>query len=601
MLALVNKKSIIIVGLILFMVLLAGPVSAKRASGKANKSSQNRSTARQNKSNIGASRVKSAFKGKRNNNKVSLRSGRGKRQSRSATVPKQSSPGRIQQRSFRQSRKISARPKIRNKVISRPITRSPKRPTGPASLSRKFPAVIRKTVTSSKAPKKVVDNARRVSKSKMIVIGKSKKSVQPKPREQSIKRLPRKPSERKRRVSVILPGPEKKDRIVPSVSNNSRKSSIFTRPAFRKRRTAKPTFEKNQDTPREGKKHDRFRPTDGRRGTYRNDNRSHRFGGRRRSRVFFHERDRVVRHNRHHEHIYRDWRNRIHHRIIWPRYRFHVYYNWGRQFTFRYCYPYYHRKYIFVSLNGYWPLGYDYMRYYWYGYHPYDWYGYYPVPREVQGDTYNYYTYNYYGDSDEALVSTQRTDGIQPVDHETFADIREKLAGQASEEPAPETEADRLFDEAVKDFEKGNYEEATEKFAQATALAPDDIVLPFAYAQALFANEKYSKAAEILRTALEKLSPEEEGVFFPRGLYPDDEEILLDQIDKLSEKAALYSYDSDLQLLLGYQLLGIGELDAAAEPLHNANRKWLNRTSVEILLGLLEKIKAQEAEGQSQQ
>jgi len=250
-------------------------------------------------------------------------------------------------------------------------------------------------------------------------------------------------------------------------------------------------------------------------------------------------------------------------------------------------------------LNGYWPLGYNYMRYYWYGYYPYNWYGYYPVPREVQGDTYNYYTYNYYGDSDEALATTQGADGIQPVDHDTFADIREKLAQQASEGPAPETEADRLFDEAVKDFENGDYEEAIEKFAQATTLAPDDIVLPFAYAQALFANEQYSEAVEVLRTALEKLSLEEESVFFPRGLYPD-EEILLDQIDKLAEKAELNSYDSDLQFLLGYQLLGIGELDAAVEPLQNANRKLLNRSSVEILLGLLEKIKAQETKDQSQ-
>ena len=599
MLALVNKKSII-VGLILFMVLLAGPVSAKRALGKANKSSQNRSPKRQNKSSVGASKVTSAFKGQRSNNRVSLGSTRGQRQSRSATVRKQSSPGRIQQRSFRQSHTISARPKTSSKVISRPITSSPKRPTALPSISRRFPAIRRKTATIPKAPKKVADNTRRISKSKMIVIGRPGKSVQPKPKEQSTKRPTRTPPERNRQVSAIPPKAEKKDRIVPSASNNPRKSSIFTWPTFRKRRATEATSEKSQHTPREGKKHDGFRPTDGQRRTYRYDNRRDLFGSRRRSRVFFHERDNVARHRRHYEHIYRDWRNRIHHRIIWPKYRFHLYYNWGRRFTFRYCYPYYHRKYIFVSLNGYWPLGYDYMRYYWYGCHPYDWYGYYPVPREVQGDTYNYYTYNYYGDSDEAIVSTQSTDGIQPVDHETFADVREKLAQQAAEEPAPETEADRLFDEAVKDFEKGDYEKASEKFAQAAALSPADIVLPFAYAQALFANEKYSETAEILRTALEKLSPEEEGVFYPRGLYPD-EEILLDQIDKLSEKADLYSYDSDLQLLLGYQLLGIGELDAAAEPLHNANREWLNRTSVEILLGLLEKIKAQEAEDQSRQ
>ena len=40
-----------------------------------------------------------------------------------------------------------------------------------------------------------------------------------------------------------------------------------------------------------------------------------------------------------------------------------------------YYYPSYHRKYLFVSLGGYWPYSYRYQRYYWYGCHPYYWYG----------------------------------------------------------------------------------------------------------------------------------------------------------------------------------------------------------------------------------
>jgi len=79
-----------------------------------------------------------------------------------------------------------------------------------------------------------------------------------------------------------------------------------------------------------------------------------------------------------------------------------VYYDCGPWFGFRYVYPYYHRKYIFISLGGYWPFDYCYARYYWYGCHPYYWYGYYPVAQEVQGDTYNYYTYNYYTGSEAA-------------------------------------------------------------------------------------------------------------------------------------------------------------------------------------------------------
>ena len=121
-------------------------------------------------------------------------------------------------------------------------------------------------------------------------------------------------------------------------------------------------------------------------------------------------------------------------------------------------------------------------------------------------------------------------------------------------------------------------------------LAPEDMILPFAYGQALLASEQYSKAAEVLRGALAKVSPEKEGVFFPRGLYPD-EESLLKQIDGLAERAAQFSYDADLQLLLGYQLLGIGRHDGAVEPLMNAGKDLENAKAAGVLMELLEKIK----------
>jgi tetratricopeptide (TPR) repeat protein len=270
-----------------------------------------------------------------------------------------------------------------------------------------------------------------------------------------------------------------------------------------------------------------------------------------------------------------------------------LHYNFGPWSTFRYFYPYYHRKYLFVSLGGYWPLSYRYRRYYWYGYHPYTWYGYYPIAREVQGDTHNYYTYNYYNDDNVVgSASSHVIDGIQPVDHNTFADIRERLAQQATEEPGEVTLADMYFEDAVKAFEADNYEVAIEKFAEAMALAPDDIILPFAYSQALFAKEQYSEAAEVLRGTLAKVSPEKEGVFYPRGLYPDDD-VLFEQINLLAEKAELYSFDADLQLLLGYQLLGIGKLDEAVEPLQRASRDMENAVAATTLLNVLEKIRAE--------
>ncbi|MEE8599352.1 MAG: tetratricopeptide repeat protein [Dehalococcoidales bacterium] len=273
-----------------------------------------------------------------------------------------------------------------------------------------------------------------------------------------------------------------------------------------------------------------------------------------------------------------------------------LHYSFGPWSTFRYVYPYYHRKYLFVSLGGYWPLSYRYRRYYWYGYHPYNWYGYYPIAREVQGDTYNYYTYNYYNDDNAvASVSGPVIDGIQPVDHNTFADVREKLAQQAAEEPGEVTLADTYFEEAVKAFEADNYDAAIEKFAEAMALAPDDIILPFAYSQALFAKEQYSQAAEVLRGTLANVSPEKEGIFYPRGLYPDDDG-LFEQINRLAEKAELYSFDADLQLLLGYQLLGIGKLDEAVEPLQRASRDMENAVAATTLLNVLEKIRAENSE-----
>jgi tetratricopeptide (TPR) repeat protein len=256
---------------------------------------------------------------------------------------------------------------------------------------------------------------------------------------------------------------------------------------------------------------------------------------------------------------------------------------------------------VFVSLGGYWPIEYDYLRYYWYGYHPYYWYGYNPIAREVvSGDTYNYYTYNYYGsDQTTSLSSGQVADGIKPVDENTFADVREKLAAQAAKEPAPETLADKRFEEGVKAFEAGEYDTAAAKFAEAMDLAPEDKVLPFAYAQALFADQQYTQSAEILRLAIVKSSPQKEGVFYPRGLYSDDE-TLFAQIDKLAEKAEQYSSDADLQLLLGYQLLGINETQKAVEPLQQASLDLKNAETAKILLDLLEKIKTQDVQDANQ-
>ncbi len=260
-------------------------------------------------------------------------------------------------------------------------------------------------------------------------------------------------------------------------------------------------------------------------------------------------------------------------------------------------YPYYERRFVFVSLGGFWP-DYSCIRYYWYPAHEFCWYGYYPVAQQVQygsGDTYNYYTYNYY--TTEQPASTGVISGattVTPVDADTFADVREKLSRQQPE-PDAETSADTLFDEGVNAFGRGSYAQAEENFARAMAAAPEDIILPFAYGQSLLAQGKYTQAAEILRLALQKSTPDKQGVYFPRGLYLD-ENTLMDQIDLLAKAAQNNPSDSDLQLLLGYQLLGVGETDSAIEPLNAARQDSVNSAAAALLIDLAEKIKTGETQ-----
>lgn len=286
-------------------------------------------------------------------------------------------------------------------------------------------------------------------------------------------------------------------------------------------------------------------------------------------------------------HVFRDTRSRLCHRMIWPRYSFNISYQWGRSTSYRRVYPYYHRRYAFVSLNGCWPSGYNYVRYHWYPSHSYDWYGYHPIARQL-GNTYNYYTYNYYNDG-ATVTGYSSDDGT--VNHETFADIREKLAAEDSTEPEPEKLADTIFAEAVTNFENAEYAIAAEKFATTMELAPEDNIVPFAFIQALFADDKYLDSAVVLRAVLEHTSPEKDGIFYPRGLYLE-EETLLAQIDKLASQARHFDFTPDKHLLLGYQLLGIGEMDKAIEHLTKAAQNPENSKAVTVLLELTDQIKA---------
>jgi len=288
---------------------------------------------------------------------------------------------------------------------------------------------------------------------------------------------------------------------------------------------------------------------------------------------------------------------RIFRHITWRGYGYPVYYRHGPDLFVHYVRPAYHRKYVFVSFGNYWPAYYSSLRYSWYGLHPYNWYGSYPTAYAAGGDTYNYYTYNYESDAPQSYTTSEYNGPLESVDETTFEDVRQKLAEQGQEQPEAETLVDKFFEEGVVAFEQENYDTSAAAFADAIALEPNDLILPFAYVQALFASEQYSRAADILRLALVQMPAEEQGLFFPRGLYSDDE-ILFGQIDKLQNKAETFAYDPDMSLLLGYQLIGVEKHDEARQWLEQAGQYDLNTDATVILGDLLDKFEEQ-SEGAS--
>lgn len=305
----------------------------------------------------------------------------------------------------------------------------------------------------------------------------------------------------------------------------------------------------------------------------------------------YYDRPDLIRHSYRHTHAYYDHNYRLHYRVIRPHYHYPVYYGFRRHGYYHHVYPYYHRKYVFISLGGWWPSHYPYVRYYWYGYHPYVWYGYYPVAREVVGDSYTYYTYNYYSQSDDGTYTSVASD-TPAVDQSTWADVRSQLDQQNEQAPAAQTVADTRFEEGVKSFEAADYDAAARKFDEAMRLSPDDMILPFAYAQALFADGQYDESVIVLRKALSKVTPDKESVFYPRGLYANDD-VLYAQIEKLVDRVENAGNDPDMQLLLGYHLLGTGETGYAREPLEAAGQDPENAQAAQVLLRLADKIESE--------
>ncbi len=299
--------------------------------------------------------------------------------------------------------------------------------------------------------------------------------------------------------------------------------------------------------------------------------------------IVYHDQPRNIIHGPHYRHAYRDRYNRLYHHMIWPSTRLSLSYAFGSTRYMRDIYPYYHRKYVFVSIGGHWPSYHNRMRYYWYGAHPHQWYGYDPIPRQEN----NYYTYNYY-DTPSSQTSGALSSPLNIVEAELPAP------------PQHQTPADQRFSEAVISFEDGQYVVAANLFRQAMMLDREDIIIPFAYAQALFADKEYLLAVLALRNALTHINPNENSIYYPRGLYKQDDDLYL-QIDELMMACDRMPYDRNLKLLLGYHFLGIGETDAAAEYLQEASRTPQNAEGASVLLALIQQIRDAEKQVQMQE
>jgi tetratricopeptide (TPR) repeat protein len=157
------------------------------------------------------------------------------------------------------------------------------------------------------------------------------------------------------------------------------------------------------------------------------------------------------------------------------------------------------------------------------------------------------------------------------------------------DQPEFESAADLCFAHAIELFEDGHYDDSADQFREAIRISPEDIILPFTYSQALFAKGDYAHAAGVLRGALAGIPEDELTIYYPRGLYTEEED-LLEQIVSLEKAIKEEPFAADYNLLLGYQYLGMGELDKATEPLALAAIDPANEQAAGMLMELATKL-----------
>ena len=237
----------------------------------------------------------------------------------------------------------------------------------------------------------------------------------------------------------------------------------------------------------------------------------------------------------------------------------------------RYYYPYYRSYYYYPYGYYYSPYGRYYFNFYW-GYPRHYYYG--------PG-----YESEYYQEDRPAYDD-------KGAKLDTYDDVREKMERQRA---AEEAKVHEQLERIGKPFRAGDYPESLKRATDAVNADADNAILGFAYAQSLFANGNYDRAADALRHALQNVDMKTQGVLFGADFYPDGE-VFKGKIEQLTVAAGAEPDDNDLQLLLGYQLIAAKRYDAAAEALEKTRRDYVNRRAAGLLVNVLDQLQRSEKE-----
>jgi tetratricopeptide (TPR) repeat protein len=146
---------------------------------------------------------------------------------------------------------------------------------------------------------------------------------------------------------------------------------------------------------------------------------------------------------------------------------------------------------------------------------------------------------------------------------------------------------DQQLDSIAQPFYKGDYDKAVLNAEKALNVNPDNSILLFAYSQSLFATGQYDRSATAVRDALTLVNGKKQDMFYAGSFY-GMQGVLNAQINNLEKTTQQQQANPNLQLLLGYQLWGVGRFDEAAAALQSIQKDPVNGLSATFLRGIVE-------------